>query len=98
VNVKALMLGLALAGLSTAGAHATVIFPTSPDALGLGGNQPAFDNTNGPIGGGIKQLPLQPLAVVPEPVTWAMMLVGLGGLGMAMRGARRKPAMASTTA
>jgi hypothetical protein len=31
---------------------------------------------------------------VPEPSTWAMMLVGFGGLGAAMRG-RRKPAAAA---
>jgi hypothetical protein len=29
---------------------------------------------------------------VPEPATWAMMLVGFGGLGAAMRSARRKQA------
>jgi hypothetical protein len=32
---------------------------------------------------------------VPEPATWAMMLVGFGGLGAAMRGARRKQAVAA---
>jgi hypothetical protein len=26
---------------------------------------------------------------VPEPATWAMMLVGFGGIGMAMRRGRR---------
>lgn len=33
---------------------------------------------------------------VPEPATWAVMLVGFGAVGAAMRGARRKPA--ATTA
>ena len=32
--------------------------------------------------------------VVPEPATWAMMLVGFGGLGLAMR-SRRRPIAAS---
>jgi hypothetical protein len=27
---------------------------------------------------------------VPEPATWAMMLVGFGGLGAVLRGAKRK--------
>ena len=31
---------------------------------------------------------------VPEPATWAMMLVGFGGLGAAMRGSRRKQSSA----
>jgi len=28
---------------------------------------------------------------VPEPATWAMMILGFGGIGMAMRRARRHP-------
>jgi len=32
---------------------------------------------------------------VPEPATWAMMLVGFGGLGAAMRSNRRKHAVAA---
>jgi len=31
----------------------------------------------------------QTASLVPEPSTWAMLLVGLGGLGAALRGARR---------
>jgi len=33
------------------------------------------------------------IAAVPEPATWAMMLLGFGGIGMAMR-RRRQPALA----
>ena len=33
------------------------------------------------------------VAAVPEPATWAMMLLGFGGIGVAMR-RRRKPALA----
>jgi PEP-CTERM motif len=31
-------------------------------------------------------------SAVPEPATWALMIVGLGAMGAAMRGARRQPA------
>ena len=33
------------------------------------------------------------VAGVPEPATWAMMLLGFGGIGMAMRRRRRSPAL-----
>ena len=33
------------------------------------------------------------VSAVPEPATWAMMLIGFGGLGLAMR-SRRRPALA----
>ena len=36
------------------------------------------------------------VAAVPEPATWAMMLIGFGGIGLAMR--RRKPQQALATA
>ena len=35
------------------------------------------------------------LSAVPEPASWAMILVGFGGLGMAMRAQRKKPALAA---
>jgi PEP-CTERM motif/Carbohydrate binding domain len=35
-----------------------------------------------------------PLGAVPEPTTWAMMLLGFGGIGMAMRRRRRQPVLA----
>jgi hypothetical protein len=41
------------------------------------------------------RLVLASTGAVPEPATWAMMLVGFGGIGMAMRRSRRrKPALA----
>jgi hypothetical protein len=33
------------------------------------------------------------VAAVPEPATWALMLLGFGGIGLAMR-RRRRPALA----
>jgi hypothetical protein len=35
------------------------------------------------------------LSAVPEPASWAMMLVGFGGMGAAMRNSRRKLAVAA---
>jgi hypothetical protein len=38
------------------------------------------------------------LSSVPEPGTWAMMLLGFGGIGLMLRGARRKQLGATTSA
>jgi hypothetical protein len=43
--------------------------------------------------GAIKQVSFEPVAgAVPEPATWAMMLLGFGAIGVSMR--RRKPVLA----
>ena len=43
---------------------------------------------------GSNTLPLN-FTPVPEPSTWALMLLGFGGLGVARRRARRKTALAA---
>jgi hypothetical protein len=45
-------------------------------------------------GGGGESAINYAFVAVPEPATWAMMLVGVGGLGAAMRSQRRKQAAA----
>lgn len=57
---------------------------TDPSAVGflrLSSTQNAFEIDNLKVAG------------VPEPATWALMLLGFGGIGLAMR-RRRKPALA----
>jgi len=46
----------------------------------------------GDEGWGVEQVNVTGVAGVPEPATWAMMLVGFGGLGAAMRSRRRSVA------
>jgi hypothetical protein len=55
------------------------------EILGL----PPIDTTGGgtPFGG------LGGVPAAPEPASWALMLIGVGGLGAALRRARRKDAM-----
>jgi hypothetical protein len=38
----------------------------------------------------VEQMSINSVAAVPEPATWAMMLVGFGGIGIAMRRSRRR--------
>jgi len=35
------------------------------------------------------------ISAVPEPATWAMFLLGFGGIGFMLRGSRRQPAVAA---
>ena len=51
---------------------------------------PAF--TGSPNGGFSSDPGPQSNAVVPEPATWAMMLFGMGAIGLGLRGASRKHA------
>ena len=57
----------------------------------------SLSSTAGAVDGSFKdfkQLRLtlagQPRAVVPEPGTWGLMLLGFGGIGMALRRSRRR--------
>ena len=69
------------------------------NALANNGDEVSWDANAGPSdawwsqSGNISSFGLsgsfQILGVVPEPATWAMMLVGFGGLGAAMRSRRR---------
>jgi uncharacterized membrane protein YccC len=49
---------------------------------------------SGPTDGYVAVIGGLPATSVPEPATWAMMLVGLGGIGVTMR-SRRKVNVAS---
>lgn len=61
---------------------ATKLYLGLPDALGFGAVPGYYDDNTGSFS--------VQVAGVPEPASWAMMLIGFGGLGAAMRGARRK--------
>lgn len=55
----------------------------------------AFGASTEAINSGNSDQELSGVAAIPEPATWAVMLVGFGGLGMAMRDARRKRSIAT---
>jgi hypothetical protein len=60
------------------------------------GTNPLASGTNDSPASGVNLVVLddflysEPVAAVPEPVTWAMMLIGFAGLGFAFRQSRRK--------
>ena len=66
--------------MSTFGALGFNNLVESNNGLGLGWS--SFLALGGVLGGG-----------VPEPATWAMMLVGFGAIGATLRGSRRRAAM-----
>ena len=80
-----------LNGLEAAGqTSATYIFRTNATNFNLGGTFTTQD-------GSVAQRPnFSPAAAVPEPAMWAMMLVGFGGIGFAMR--RRKSKVTTNVA
>jgi hypothetical protein len=55
----------------------------------------AVDHVNVDFGTGAGGVSTNFEAGVPEPATWAMMLVGFGGLGAVLRRSRRKATLAS---
>lgn len=65
---------------------------------GFGGNvdRVVFDGIGG--GGGFELDNVVVNSAVPEPASWAMMLIGFGAIGASMRRRRRVPAMARQTA
>jgi hypothetical protein len=68
----------------------------STDFIANGFPRVAFTDP-GPAANGTGRLnDLVVTSAVPEPATWAMMLVGFGGLGAAMRTSRRAKAAAAT--
>jgi hypothetical protein len=62
--------------------------------LGVGDYLFTFTGTSPSPYGGASTGSLTFNAAVPEPGTWAMMLLGFGAIGMVMRGRRRRPALA----
>jgi hypothetical protein len=58
--------------------------------VGTGSDTLLFHEQNVPAYWGFDDVSLS-TGGVPEPATWAMMLVGFAGLGAALRGAKRKP-------
>ena len=96
--------GVFLGGASstpfTIGDGGTFVVPTGATALYLG--LPDAPYFNGPSGNyydnsGSLQVNVSPVGGVPEPATWTMMLLGVGGVGVMMR-ARRHEAKGAVAA
>ena len=88
-----LISSVTLDGISYGGAPAAVVGPLTGN-LGVGSYTFAFSGTSPtPNGGAVSGNITFNLIPVPEPATWAMMLLGFAGIGIAMR-RRVRPALA----
>lgn len=63
-----------------------------PGYLGIGSYHLSFSGQS--PNGGAESGNLTFRVAVPEPSTWAMMLLGFGAIGLSMRGRRRRPVLA----
>ena len=72
----------------TASGHTTANIFFGADLRQCLGGDPNGSCNTGPVGA------IMAASAVPEPVTWAMMVLGMGGLGVTLRGLR-KTALAS---
>ncbi len=70
---------------------------TGTSASGNGNAYQCFFGSCGVLGGGVNQAfsILGDAAGVPEPASWALMLLGFGGIGSLLRARRRKQAVAA---
>ena len=82
---------------ATAAGGAQFVFSNPLQNFSFTGGTFSLDVNNLSVSPGAVNVPLngtiRVLSAVPEPATWALMLLGFGGMGMAMR-RRRRPALA----
>jgi hypothetical protein len=93
--------GVILDEFATGDGPFTITAPNGAVALQLGVNDDIFNTNFGRVpqdNSGALRIDVTgstAIAVVPEPATWTIILVALGGLGVARRNSRRKQAAAT---